>query len=187
MRKLKTCIQTVIVIVVLFLLASPVLITYAKNLFAENENENIITIEEEEIKYDCEDLLLTAGVGDILNENTASIKTINPQEKVIVETKETEELVSLGEYKLTAYCSCEKCCGKWSEFNKTASGTTPEQGRTVACNSLEFGTEIVINGEKYTVEDTGNMKEKIIDIYFNSHEDALNFGVQYAEIFLVQN
>lgn len=184
MRKLKTCIQTVIVIVVLFLLASPVLITYAKNLFAENEN--IITIEEKEIKYDCEDLLLTAGVGDILNENTAPIKAINPQERVIVETKKIEELVSLGEYKLTAYCSCEKCCGKWSEFNKTASGTTPEQGRTVACNLLEFGTEIVINGEKYTVEDTGNMKEKIIDIYFNSHEEALNFGVQYAEVFKIK-
>lgn len=182
MRKLRTYIQTVIVIVVLFLLASPVLMTYAKNLFAENEN--IITIEEE-IKYDCEDLLFTAGVGDILNENTAPTKVIKPQERIIVETK--EELTSLGEYKLTAYCSCEKCCGKWAEFNLTASGTTPVQGRTVACNSLEFGTEIVINGDHYIVEDTGNMNNNVIDIYFNSHEEALNFGVKYAEIFLVQN
>ena len=184
MRKLRTCIQTVIVIVVLFLLASPVLMTYAKNFFAENEN--IITIEEE-IKYDCEDLLFTAGVGDILNENTALIKTINPQERVIVETKEVEELVNLGEYKITAYCGCSKCCGKWSEFNLTASGTTPVQGRTIACNSLEFGTEIVIDGDHYIVEDTGNMNNNVIDIYFNSHEEALNFGVKYAEIFLVQN
>jgi 3D (Asp-Asp-Asp) domain-containing protein len=184
MRKLKTCIQTVIVIVVLFLLASPVLITYAKNLFAENEN--IITIEEKEIKYDCENLLLTAGVGDILNENTAPIRTINPQERIIVETKENEELVSLGEYKLTAYCGCSKCCGKWSEFNLTASGTIPKQGRTVGCNSLKFGTEIIINGKKYVVEDTGNMKDNVIDIYFDLHEDALNFGVQYVEVFEIK-
>ena len=170
MRKLRTCIQTVIVIVVLFLLASPVLMTYAKNLFAENEN--IITIEEE-IKYDCEDLLLTAGVGDILN------VPIQPYEKNV-------ELVSLGEYKITAYCGCSKCCGKWSEFNLTASGTTPKQGRTVGCNSLEFGTEIFINGEKYVVEDTGNMKDNVIDIYFDLHEDALNFGEQYVEVFKIK-
>ena len=180
MRKLRTCIQTVIVIVVLFLLASPVLMTYAKNLFAENEN--IITIEEE-IKYDCEDLLLTAGVGDILNENTTPIA----EERIIVETKEEiEELVSLGEYKITAYCGCSKCCGKWSEFNLTASGTTPKQGRTVGCNSLEFGTEIIINGEKYVVEDTGNIKDNVIDIYFDLHEDALNFGEQYVEVFKIK-
>lgn len=171
MRKLRTCIQTVIVIVVLFLLASPVLMTYAKNFFAENEN--IITIEEEEIKYDCEKLLLTAGVGDILN------VPIQPYEKNV-------ELVSLGEYKITAYCGCSKCCGKWSEFNLTASGTTPKQGRTVGCNSLEFGTEIIINGEKYVVEDTGNMKDNVIDIYFDLHEDALNFGVQYVEVFKIK-
>ena len=185
MRKLRTCIQTVIVIVVLFLLVSPVLITYAKNLFVE---ENIIAIEEE-IKYDCEDLLFTAGVGDILNENTAPIKTRNPQEKIIVETEETKEiekLVSLGEYKITAYCGCSKCCGKWSEFNLTASGTTPKQGRTVGCNSLEFGTEVIINGKKYVVEDTGNIKDNVIDIYFDLHEDALNFGVQYVEVFKIE-
>ena len=170
MRKLRTCIQTVIVIVVLFLLASPVLMTYAKNFFAENEN--IITIEEE-IKYDCEDLLLTAGVGDVLN------VPIQPYEKNV-------ELVSLGEYKITAYCGCSKCCGKWSEFNLTASGTTPKQGRTVGCNSLEFGNEIFINGEKYVVEDTGNMKDNVIDIYFDLHEDALNFGEQYVEVFKIK-
>lgn len=181
MRKLRTYIQTVIVIVVLFLLASPVLITYAKNLFAKNENENIITIEEE-INYDCENLLLTAGVEDILN---VPIQTYEKNVE-IVETKEVEELVSLGEYKITAYCGCSKCCGKWSEFNLTASGTTPKQGRTVGCNSLEFGTEIIINGKKYVVEDTGNLKDNVIDIYFDLHEDALNFGVQYIEVFKIQ-
>ena len=95
-------------------------------------------------------------------------------------------MVSLGEYKITAYCGCSKCCGKWSEFNLTASGTTPKQGRTVGCNSLEFGTEIFINGEKYVVEDTGNMKDNVIDIYFDLHEDALNFGVQYVEVFKIK-
>lgn len=93
--------------------------------------------------------------------------------------------ISLGTYTLTAYCSCTKCCGKWSG-GPTASGTTPTQGRTVACNSLSFGTKISINGNIYTVEDTGNMSDNVIDIYFNSHSEALQFGRQKAEVFLVQ-
>ena len=166
MRKLKTLIQTVIVIVILFLLASPILVTYAKNISEKNE---IITVEETKE----EEYLLTAGIETVLEKEL-------PYENI---QRRELTLVSIGDYKLTAYCSCEKCCGKWSQFNKTASGTTPQQGRTVACNSLEFGTKIVINGSVYTVEDTGNMGTNVIDIYFNSHEAALNFGVQYAEVY----
>lgn len=88
----------------------------------------------------------------------------------------------LGSYKLTAYCNCSKCCGKWAG-GATASGTTPTAGRTVACNSLPFGTKLNINGHIYTVEDTGNMADNVIDIYFNSHSAALQFGVQYADVY----
>jgi 3D (Asp-Asp-Asp) domain-containing protein len=170
MRKLKTLIQTVIVIVILFLLASPILVTYAKNISEKNE---IITVEETKEEEEKEEYLLTAGIETVLEEEL-------PYENV---QRRELTLVSIGDYKLTAYCSCERCCGKWSQFNKTASGTTPQQGRTVACNSLEFGTRIVINGSVYTVEDTGNMGTNVIDIYFNSHEAALNFGEQYAEVY----
>ena len=167
MRKLKTLIQTVIVIVILFLLASPILVTYAKNISEKNE---IITVEETK-EEEKEEYLLTAGIETVLEKELPSVQ------------RRELTLVSIGDYKLTAYCSCERCCGKWSQFNKTASGTTPQQGRTVACNSLEFGTRIVINGSIYTVEDTGNMGANVIDIYFNSHEAALSFGVQYAEVY----
>lgn len=90
----------------------------------------------------------------------------------------------LGNYKLTAYCNCSKCCGKWAGGN-TASGTVPTAGRTVACNSLPFGTKLNINGHIYTVEDTGNMADNVIDIYFDSHSSALQFGVQYADVYKV--
>lgn len=84
--------------------------------------------------------------------------------------------IYIGNYKLTAYCSCKKCCGKWSG-GKTSSGTTPTAGRTVACNSLPEGTVVSIYGHNYIVEDTGAMKNNVIDIYMNSHQEALNFGV----------
>ena len=176
MRKLKTFIQTVIVIVILFTLVSPMLITYANNISIKEEK--IITVEEvtnnieEEKQKKEKDLVLTAGAANILEKDI-------PYDKI---PKRNISLINIGEYRLTAYCGCEKCCGQWSKYNLTASGTTPQQGRTVACNSLEFGTELVINGNKYVVEDRGGMKGNTIDIYFNSHEAALAFGVQYAKV-----
>ena len=44
----------------------------------------------------------------------------------------------------------------------------------------------MINGHIYTVEDRGGaIKGKRIDIYFESHEEAERFGVQYIEVFKV--
>ena len=36
----------------------------------------------------------------------------------------------LGKYKLTAYCGCKKCSGKWG--TRTASGKKAKQGRPMA-------------------------------------------------------
>ena len=44
--------------------------------------------------------------------------------------------------------------------------------------------EVVINGHPYIVEDTGGaIKGHRIDIYFESHEAALEFGVQEVDIY----
>ena len=96
------------------------------------------------------------------------------------------KLSSLGTFKLTAYCKCSKCCGKWAG-GKTASGTTPTAGRTIAVDTsvIPFGTKVVINGNTYTAEDTGSaIKGNKIDVYFSSHQAALNFGRQSAEVFV---
>jgi 3D (Asp-Asp-Asp) domain-containing protein len=106
-----------------------------------------------------------------------------------------EKLISLGEYRITAYCSCEKCCGKWAKNRtngiiKGASGIELKEGVSIA-SSLPFGTRLIINGlGEYIVQDrTSNWiskkyRNKIIDIYFNNHEDAKKFGVQYKEIIM---
>lgn len=97
----------------------------------------------------------------------------------------------LGEFTLTGYCPCAICCGKWSNPSNpiTASGTTPAAGRTVAADTSRypFGTKLMINGQIYTVEDVGGaIKGNHIDIYFNSHEEALAFAKQYGSVYLVQ-
>lgn len=87
----------------------------------------------------------------------------------------------LGNFKLTAYCNCSKCCGKWAGGN-TASGVAPAQGRTVAMGGIPFGTRLLINGRIYTVEDRGTPYGHV-DIFFNSHSEALQFGLQYADVY----
>lgn len=84
----------------------------------------------------------------------------------------------LGYFKLTAYCGCSKCCGKYG--GKTACGAVPKEGVTIAADpNISFGTKLLINGHVYTVQDRGGaIKGNKIDIYFNSHEDCMNFGVK---------
>ena len=89
----------------------------------------------------------------------------------------------------TAYCPCEKCCGKWSD-GITASGTTATEGRTVAVdkNLIPLGTEIIINGKTYIAEDTGSaILGNKIDIYFDSHSSALEWGKRTIEIEVLLN
>lgn len=88
----------------------------------------------------------------------------------------------LGRFTLTGYCNCEKCGGH--ESGLTASGTTPVSGRTVAMGGVPFGTKLLINGNVYTVEDRG-VPYGHVDIFFNSHEEALQFGRGTADVYQV--
>lgn len=100
-----------------------------------------------------------------------------------IKFEDIPEYTELGTFKLTAYCSCSKCCGKSDGI--TASGKKAKANHTVATDSsIPFGTELYINGNTYIVEDRG-VKGNVIDIYFDSHEEALNFGVKYAKVFEV--
>ncbi len=85
-------------------------------------------------------------------------------------------------YKITAYCSCAKCCGKTNGV--TAMGTRATAGRTIAASAkFAFGTKLNINGHTYTVEDRGGaINGNKIDIYVNSHAEALAWGVRYLPV-----
>lgn len=91
----------------------------------------------------------------------------------------------LGDFTLTAYCSCSICCGSWSGGG-TASGTTPTAGRTVAMGGVPFGTKLLINGNVYTVEDRGTGYGHV-DIFMDSHSAALRFGSQRASVYQLNN
>lgn len=94
----------------------------------------------------------------------------------------TVTTASSGRYKVTAYCSCAKCCGKTNGV--TASGKMATANHTVAApSSFAFGTNIVINGQTYVVEDRGGaIQGNRIDVYMNSHAEALAWGVRYLDV-----
>lgn len=91
-------------------------------------------------------------------------------------------------WKITYYCSCEKCCGKWADGH-FASGKKCYAGG-VACNWLPFGTKVLIGNKEYTVEDRGakslfgdnDNHIKHIDIWMASHAEALKAGVKYKKV-----
>lgn len=96
---------------------------------------------------------------------------------------------SLGQYVITAYCTCRICCGVYSGGNRTASGTVPTTNRTIAVDTsvIPFGTKVVINGQIYVAEDRGGaIKGKRIDMFFYTHKEALRWGRRTMEVFLAE-
>lgn len=107
------------------------------------------------------------------------------------ETKTEPQMISMGVFKVTAYCSCEKCCGKWANNrpNGVVYGASGEQliadySIAVDVDLIPYGETILINGREYVAHDCGSaIYDNRIDIYMSSHERALQWGVQYIEVF----
>ena len=143
--------------------------------------------------------------GDVIFENseieTTEIETETFTEKIEIFTQnetetqmETEietNLISMGVYTVTAYCSCEKCCGEWANIRPDgvvygASGEELIADYSIATDVelIPYGETIWINDQEYIAHDCGGaIQGKRIDIYMSSHEKALEWGVQNIEIF----
>ena len=109
------------------------------------------------------------------------------RDRVTEFTYSEEDAINLGTFTLTAYDACIICCGKTDGI--TATNTHAKSGRTIAVDPslIPYGTKVMINGHVYTAEDTGSaIKGRKIDIYMDTHEEAKQFGVKQAEVFLVR-
>lgn len=88
-----------------------------------------------------------------------------------------------GNCRITHYDAGPCCCGEWAT-GCTASGVLATTHHTVASGpDLPFGTEVMINGEVYVVEDRG-VDEYQIDIFVDTHDEALARGMYYADVFI---
>lgn len=94
-------------------------------------------------------------------------------------------------FNTSAYCSCEKCCGKTTGV--TSSGATPTTWSTIAAGkSYPIGTVIYIpalkdkpNGGWFIVQDRGgSITNNKIDIYMGTHTEAIQFGRKNLECYV---
>ena len=102
------------------------------------------------------------------------------------ETAEHGSGRDLGQFKLTAYCPCYSCSEGWGRM--TSSGNLAQERHTIATDPsvIPEGTKVEINGVVYTAEDIGGgVRGNHIDIFYESHEECLQFGVRYAEVYKV--
>jgi len=98
-----------------------------------------------------------------------------------------EKLLSMGECKITYYCSCEECSGKWG--TQTSTGNHCEEGRTCAVDPdvIAYGTRVKVGNQVYVAEDCGShVVGDHIDIYVDDHEVTERLGVQYKTVYLVK-
>lgn len=131
------------------------------------------------------------------NEELAQIEVKQVEVLEPTDTTTTDVALERHTFRVTAYCSCAKCCGKWANNRpldengnpiiKGASGDVLIPMVSVA-SPLPFGTEIELDGvgtvvvhdrtAQWIVDKHG---QYILDLYFNDHQKALEFGVKQLE------
>ncbi len=129
------------------------------------------------------------------NENKAVVVVVEENEPIQEPIPEQPKRIYLGKFKLTAYCSCKKCCGFWAygrpidengnDIVIGASGERLCQGVSIAVDPavIPYDSKVYIDGKEYIAHDCGGaIKGNQIDVYFDNHQDALDFGVRYANV-----
>ena len=144
-----------------------------------------------EVKQDLIDLYREANI-------LYKIEEQQQEQQQQEEPKETSVLPLQPEilptvFNVSGYCSCEKCCGKSKDhplYGITANGDAAQAGLTIAMDkSYPMGTKVLIEGYEDIVfekqDHGGAIVGNKIDIYFNTHQEALNFGRQNREVWIL--
>lgn len=137
---------------------------------SKKNNENEISCTEYSF-YEHENKVETMTFAEETTEPT----TISKNEPTTAKKTQT--------FRATAYCPCAECSGGYGYI--TATGAKAIAGRTIAVDPsvIPYGTEVIINGHTYIAEDTGGaIKGNRIDIFFDNHVEASNFGLQTVEV-----
>lgn len=154
------------------------------NIEQTSLKDNINRLEDEKANLNAQITELTAKNKQLQAKHTQTNNTTKATEQPKAQVTTSTQGANLGQFKITAYCNCSKCCGKWAG-GPTASGVMPQAGRTIAVDPkvIPLGTKVIIDGHTYVAEDTGSaIKGKKIDMYFSSHSQAMAWGVKHKNV-----
>ena len=149
--------------------------------------------------------VVLSGIFHARNEEIIQVSEELPTEQVtayeplettnIQEESESIDAIEVKTYRVTAYCPCEICCGKWAKNRPLDENGEPivvgswgvelVNGYSAA-SPMAFGTKVYLDGigtvevqdrtAKWVVDKHG---EDIIDIYMTDHKAAEQFEVKY--------
>lgn len=92
--------------------------------------------------------------------------------------------------KVTGYCPCKICCGEWAD-GLTFTGDIAGYGCVAIdpdAGILRMGQRVYIEGYGYGVcnDIGGAIKGWEADVCFNTHEEALKWGVQLVKVYVIK-
>ena len=93
-------------------------------------------------------------------------------------------LTYVGNWTISFYCPGPCCCGEWAT-GCTASGVLATEWHTVATDMFPFGTELYVDGLGYFVVEDLGVSGEWLDVFVNDHQEALNLGLQYRDVYVV--
>lgn len=127
---------------------------------------------------------MTMTKPELIAENAVQIETYKTEVANELAAEEEEPAMHYyGNCRITFYCPASCCCGAYAT-GITASGAPVQANHTVASGDLPFGTRLMIDGQEYVVEDRGVGAQQI-DIFVWSHQEALERGLYYTDVFII--
>lgn len=200
---MKLSIKTVLIILTSLIMG--ISMVSSSSLLAQEENSPLITSSFSLSAQAIDNLgfkpIATLNPDKILSLNKKPAPKAKPapalSKKTLPKTKITSDKIRLL---TTGYCKCQKCCdwkynwrgrpvlkysGRKKIIGQTASGKMARVG-TVAADTryFKFGTKMNIPGYgSGVVQDRGGkIKGYHIDLYFNTHREAKNWGRRYVTV-----
>lgn len=115
-------------------------------------------------------------------EPEVQVEEVDRQESISEPMTKTH-MISLGKFKITAYCPCRECSGGYGRRTSTGKRARPRHTVAVDPRVIRYSTKLIIDGVSYTAEDCGGgVKGRHIDIFFSTHSEVERFGKRYREV-----
>ena len=124
------------------------------------------------------------------------VSEINSEETTVEETTEVEtksetvpeeNWVSLGVFKVTAYCPCRKCNGNNRKVARDGTPLVPYWTIATDWDVIPKRAKVRIGDHIWEAHDTGNgIKGNRIDLCYSTHQAALDWGIRKCEIFVLR-